>query len=357
MYKLIAPGSRRRDPARRIRAGLPAGRRRGLAQARLPGRPHPRGGRGRDGAGGGQHPRVRTCAPDAPPAAGDRARRVPGAVGACSWCSPAWSRGEHLRTHTKAPYTRGAIRARDGEILASGPASNRVYPQGSAFSDVTGYVKTPAADRVAARVAKGWPAQPAVRPGGARAVARRRARRPPRRSICRPSPRPARHARWASAPAPSPRTWSPRFASTSSTTRPTRWVGATAAAVVLDPKSGAVEASVGLGMEVLQPPGSSFKTVTAAAALSSQGGDPLHHLSVRPLRRAERLAAPQLPQGVVRRIVPAGLRGQLQLGVRAGGRPGRRPPAGGDGESVRLQPARARSATRCRRASLPEPVR
>jgi cell division protein FtsI/penicillin-binding protein 2 len=40
--------------------------------------------------------------------------------------------------------------------------------------------------------------------------------------------------------------------------------------VVLDPKSGAVEASVGLGMEALQPPGSSFKTVTAAAALQSK---------------------------------------------------------------------------------------
>ena len=50
---------------------------------------------------------------------------------------PGLEAGEHLRTHTKAPYTRGAIRARDGEILASGPASNRVYPQGSAFSDRT----------------------------------------------------------------------------------------------------------------------------------------------------------------------------------------------------------------------------
>ena len=140
---------------------------------------------------------------------------------------PGLEAGEHLRTHTKAPYTRGAIRARDGEILASGPASNRVYPQGSAFSDVTGYVKTPAADRVAARVAKGWPARrPYGQAGLEQSLDGVLSGRP--RSISRPSPRPARCGHWASAPVPSPKTWSPRFASTSSTTWPTRWVGGTA---------------------------------------------------------------------------------------------------------------------------------
>ena len=39
--------------------------------------------------------------------------------------------------------------------------------------------------------------------------------------------------------------------------------------VVLDPRTGAVRADAGLGMDVTQPPGSSFKTVTASAALTA----------------------------------------------------------------------------------------
>ena len=39
--------------------------------------------------------------------------------------------------------------------------------------------------------------------------------------------------------------------------------------VVLSARTGAVEADAGLGMDVLQPPGSSFKTITSAAALTA----------------------------------------------------------------------------------------
>jgi cell division protein FtsI/penicillin-binding protein 2 len=39
--------------------------------------------------------------------------------------------------------------------------------------------------------------------------------------------------------------------------------------VVLSARTGAVEADVGLGMDALQPPGSSFKTITSAAALAA----------------------------------------------------------------------------------------
>jgi penicillin-binding protein A len=39
--------------------------------------------------------------------------------------------------------------------------------------------------------------------------------------------------------------------------------------VVLSPKTGAVVADAGLGMDALQPPGSSFKTVTSSAALKA----------------------------------------------------------------------------------------
>ena len=39
--------------------------------------------------------------------------------------------------------------------------------------------------------------------------------------------------------------------------------------VVLSARTGAVEADAGLGMDVVQPPGSSFKTITSAAALTA----------------------------------------------------------------------------------------
>ena len=250
---------------------------------------------------------------------------------------PGLAEGETLRVHTHAPYARGAIRARDGQILASGPASNREYPQGPAFSDVTGYVKTPAPDQVAARVAKGWPARRPYGQAGLEqsldGVLGRTARGRSAGGVARP----IQHVLAKRAGA-KPQDVVTTLRIHAQHDAADALGGSYGGAVVLDPKSGAVQASVGLGMEVLQPPGSSFKTVTAAAALQLEGRDPLHRLSVRALHRAERLEAPQLPQGIVRRVVPAGVRGQLQLGVRAGGRPGRREAAGGDGRQVRLQP-------------------
>ncbi len=177
--------------------------------------------------------------------------------------------GEHLRVHTHAPFARGAIRARDGEVLASGPASNRVYPQGAAFSDVTGYVKTPTNDQMAARVAKGWPAR---RPFGQAGL---------EGSLDGVlGGRPEVDLQAASGKG-SPRTLAARAGAKPQDVVTTLRIhtqhdvadalgGKYGGAIVMDPKSGAVEASVGLGMEVLQPPGSAFKTVTAAAALNSK---------------------------------------------------------------------------------------
>ena len=182
---------------------------------------------------------------------------------------PGLNAGEQLRVHTHAPFARGAIRARDGEVLASGPASNREYPQGEAFSDVTGYVKTPTSDQVAARVAKGWPAH---RPFGQAGL---------EESLDGVlGGRPEIDLQAVSGNGSS-RTLASRAGAKPQDVVTTLRIhtqhdvadalgGKYGGAVVLDPKSGAVEASVGLGMEVLQPPGSSFKTVTAAAALQSK---------------------------------------------------------------------------------------
>lgn len=182
---------------------------------------------------------------------------------------PGLEPGEHLRTHTKAPYIRGAIRARDGEILASGPASNRVYPQGPAFSDVTGYVKTPAAERVAGRVAKGWPARrPYGQAGLEQSLDGVLSGRPQidLQAVSNAGAVRSLGERPGAKPEDVVTTLRIHVQHDVADALGGRYGGA----VVLDPKSGAVEASVGLGMEVLQPPGSSFKTVTAAAALSSK---------------------------------------------------------------------------------------
>ena len=63
------------------------------------------------------------------------------------------------------------------------------------------------------------------------------------------------------------------------------------------------------------------------------------HVPVREVRRPERLAPSELPPRAVRRVVRAGVRRQLQLGVRSRGRRGRGEAARGDGARVRLQRA------------------
>ena len=178
--------------------------------------------------------------------------------------------GETLTRRVHAPDDRGRILARDGTVLAEGPPGNRTYPAGTAFALVTGFTKAPEGPAIAARHKLGWPAGRKYGQGGleesldpilgglprVRLVAAPSAPGSPGRILAR---KPGRK------PKDVVTTIDPDIQAASAMALGARYGGI----VVLDPRTGAVRADAGLGMDVTQPPGSSFKTVTASAALTA----------------------------------------------------------------------------------------
>lgn len=177
--------------------------------------------------------------------------------------------GERLVRRTLAPRGRGMIRGLGGVVLASGPATARVYPQGSPYALVTGFLAPPrtAAER-RLRVAEGWPPDRAYGQGGLeQSLDSLLAGRPSFQLEARTVARVDRVL--AVRPGVAPH-------NVTTTLRPALQLAATEAlggryggVVVLNTITGAVLADAGLGMDVVQPPGSTFKMVTASAALSS----------------------------------------------------------------------------------------
>ena len=178
--------------------------------------------------------------------------------------------GETLALKKRVPQGRGRILAQDGSVLAEGPADARVYPQGSPFALVTGFTRAPEGADAAARTAAGWPAGQPYGQGGLEASLD---------SVLGGLPR-ARLVAVSSTPGVPNRVLGRRQGRKPKDVITTLDVSdqeAAAAAlgaryggiVVLDPRTGAVLADAGLGMDATQPPGSSFKTVTAAAALTA----------------------------------------------------------------------------------------
>jgi penicillin-binding protein A len=179
--------------------------------------------------------------------------------------------GETLQAREHAPDGRGRILARDGTVLAEGPPGNRTYPAGTAFALVTGFTKAPEGDAIAARRKAGWPAGRKYGQGGleesldpvlgglprVRLVAAPSAPGSPARILAR------KHGR---RPHDVVTTIDPDLQTAAATALGSRYGGI----VVLDPRSGAVRADAGLGMDATQPPGSSFKTITASAALAAR---------------------------------------------------------------------------------------
>jgi cell division protein FtsI/penicillin-binding protein 2 len=178
--------------------------------------------------------------------------------------------GETLQARVHAPEGRGRILARDGSVLAEGPAGNRTYPEGPAFALLTGFTKAPEGDAVAPRRTAGWPAGRRYGQGGleesldqvlgglprVRLIAAPSAPGSPGRILAR------KHGR---KPKDVTTTIDPGLQAAAASALGSRYGGI----VVLDPRSGAVRADAGLGMDATQPPGSSFKTVTASAALAA----------------------------------------------------------------------------------------
>lgn len=183
---------------------------------------------------------------------------------------PGLQPGGRLVRRVLVPRSRGMIRAVDGTILAEGPAAHRVYPQGGAFALITGDVKPPAtrAER-SARVAAGWPAAEPYGQAGLEQSLDAVLSGRPGFELAEVGANGVTMRILGSRPGTPPR-------NVTTTLRPSLQEDATSAlggryggVVVLNPATGAVLADAGLGMDVIQPPGSTFKMVTASAALAS----------------------------------------------------------------------------------------
>jgi penicillin-binding protein A len=178
--------------------------------------------------------------------------------------------GETLQARVHAPKDRGRIVARDGTVLADGPPGNRTYPEGTAFALMTGFTKPPQGDAVAARRKAGWPAGRKYGQGGLEESLDAALGGLPRvRLVAAPSAPGSPGRILARKPGRKPKdvvtTIDPGLQAAAAAALGSRYGGI----VVLDPRSGAVRADAGLGMDATQPPGSSFKTVTASAALAA----------------------------------------------------------------------------------------
>ena len=180
---------------------------------------------------------------------------------------PGLQPGEQLVSTSKAPDHRGAILATNRMVLARGPADDRQYPQGAPFYTLTGFVRAPqtAAQR-RQRVALGWPAnsmygqgglEQSLNPvlGGVPSITLRARSATGTRLIAH---RPGRRPRDVVT------TLDPTLQTDATDALEGRLGGIT----IMDPRNGAVRAAAGIAMDAVQPPGSTFKMVTASAALT-----------------------------------------------------------------------------------------
>jgi hypothetical protein len=181
--------------------------------------------------------------------------------------------GERLERRAGAPAGRGAILAADGTVLAQGPVGAREYPQGAAYATVTGLVRAapgPAAER--RRRAAGWPAGRPYGQAGLEQSLDGALSGTPNMTLLARGRETARvlAVRAGREPVDVRTTLDPGAQSVAATALGGRYGGI----VVLDARTGAVRASAGYGMDITQPPGSVFKAITAATALTSRAATP-----------------------------------------------------------------------------------
>jgi cell division protein FtsI/penicillin-binding protein 2 len=174
---------------------------------------------------------------------------------------PELRRGERLR-RISVPPPRATLHSRDGKVLATGPAPARTSPLVGIADSIAGRMEPQetAAERTAL-YARGFPPEWPVGQSGLEEVFEERLRGRPggelvagNRVLARARPRPARALR---------------------TTIDTRLqeaavvglAGRLGGVAALDPRNGEVRALAGIAFSAPQPPGSTFKIVTATAAL------------------------------------------------------------------------------------------
>lgn len=195
---------------------------------------------------------------------------------------PGLADGEQLRRTTTMP-PRAALLARDGTPLAEGP--DRASPLGAAAQAIVGALGPIPADRLAEARRLGYPDDAQVGISGLeRAFEARLAGTPGGdlragvRLLAHAAPRPAHAVRTTIAP-------SVQEAAV------TALAGRLGGVVALRPASGEVLAAVGIGFSGLQPPGSTFKIITATGALQAGVAEPSDRF---PIQTAATLSGVQL---------------------------------------------------------------
>jgi penicillin-binding protein A len=171
--------------------------------------------------------------------------------------------GSKLARQTSAPQ-RASILARNGQVIATGPSSARTQPSGAVAQSVAGGLGEPQskAER-AALAARGFPRDTLVGTSGLERIAERRVAGTPGgrlfaggRVLADTKPKPAKAVRT---------TIDLGVQEAAVTALAGRYGGVAA----LDPRTAHVRALAGIAFSGPQPPGSTFKLITAAAALDA----------------------------------------------------------------------------------------
>ncbi len=178
---------------------------------------------------------------------------------------PGLEAGERLENRVSlAP--RAPILARDGTPLAEGPADAREHPLGSAAIDITGEIGSAEEGDLAALARRGFPPETPVGISGLEQAFNARLAGKPGGSLLAVAE--GGSARILAQDKPEPGT------AVQTTIDPDLQVAAVSAlagqaggVAVLDTRDGNVRALAGQAFSAPQPPGSTFKTITTAAAL------------------------------------------------------------------------------------------
>jgi cell division protein FtsI/penicillin-binding protein 2 len=193
----------------------------------------------------------------------------------------AWSRsltfpglrpGELLSRHTALP-PRAALLARDGSALAQGPAvaaGARSSPLGAAASAVVGEVGPIPAGSLQALEAQGLPANAIVGVSGLELAEDERLRGTPGGQLLAVSTAAGGGDRvLASASAQAGRAVRTTISPAVQSAVVSALGGQYGGVIALEPASGQILGVAGIGLEALQPPGSTFKMITVSGALEA----------------------------------------------------------------------------------------
>ena len=176
--------------------------------------------------------------------------------------------GAKLTRRTTVPQ-RASILASDGQVIATGPAAARTQPLGALAQSIAGGLGPPPSQAVRDRLfARGFPPDTPVGTSGLERLAEERVAGTPGgmlfaggRVLASTRPRAARAVRT---------TIDLRVQQAAVTALAGRYGGVAA----LDPRTGRVRALAGIAFSGPQPPGSTFKIITATAVLEAGAAKP-----------------------------------------------------------------------------------